>query len=297
MFKLAPCVELNNGQNMPVVGLGTWQSQKSQVEHAVMEAIDIGFRLFDTAFVYENEKEIGRAINAKIAAGVIARGDIFVITKLAGMHHKPQLVERACRDSLAKLSLDYIDQYLIQFPVGEGFVDYVDTWKAMENLVDLGLTKGIGVSNFNAKQIDRILQTCRIRPVVNQVECHPGFNQKKLIEFCRERNIIIVAYSPLGRPIPQEKWPPFVYDKTVIDLAKRYHKTSIQVCLNYLLHLGAVVIPKTVKRERLLENFYCFDFQLNEDDIKVMDSYHTGQRLITFPGAHNHKFYPFHDNY
>uniref|UniRef100_A0A1B0BE41 NADP-dependent oxidoreductase domain-containing protein n=1 Tax=Glossina palpalis gambiensis TaxID=67801 RepID=A0A1B0BE41_9MUSC len=231
MSNLAPSVQLNNGQRMPTVGLGTWQALKDQAERAVTDAIDIGYRLIDTAFVYGNEREIGRAINRKIAAGIIKREDIFVTTKLDSRHHTPKLVERACRESLLKLSLDYVDQYLIHFPVGEGFVDYMDTWKAMEKLVDVGLAKGIGLSNFNAKQIDRILENCRIRPVVNQVECHPGFNQKKLIEFCRKRNITIVAYSPLGRPIPAEKWPPFLNDKTVQDIAKNHHKTPVQIPL------------------------------------------------------------------
>lgn len=297
MSNLAPCVNLSNGQKMPVVGLGTWQLQKNEAREAVKKAIDVGYRLIDTAYVYENEKEIGRAINEKIATGVIKREDLFVITKLDSRHHKPILVERACRESLLKLSLDYVDQYLIHFPVGEGFVDYMDTWKAMENLVDLGLAKGIGLSNFNAKQIDRILKNCRIRPVVNQVECHPGFNQKKLIEFCRQRNIVIVAYSPLGRPISAEKWPPYLYDETVQNVAKCHCKTPVQVCLNYLLHLGVIVIPKSVNPDRITENFRCFDFELNPDELKIMDDYHTGERLITFPGMCNHKFYPFHDEY
>ncbi|KAI9583223.1 hypothetical protein GQX74_012440 [Glossina fuscipes] len=289
MSNLAPSVQLNNGQRMPTVGLGTWQALKDQAERAVTDAIDIGYRLIDTAFVYGNEREIGRAINRKIAAGIIKREDIFVTTKLDSRHHTPKLVERACRESLLKLSLDYVDQYLIHFPVGEGFVDYLDTWKAMEKLVDVGLAKGIGLSNFNAKQIDRILENCRIRPVVNQVECHPGFNQKKLIEFCRKRNITIVAYSPLGRPIPAEKWPPFLNDKIVQDIAKNHSKTPVQVCLNYLLHLGAIVIPKSVNRDRIAENFRCFDFQLNPDELKIMDDYDTGERLITFPVRDNEK--------
>uniref|UniRef100_A0A1A9WEI7 NADP-dependent oxidoreductase domain-containing protein n=1 Tax=Glossina brevipalpis TaxID=37001 RepID=A0A1A9WEI7_9MUSC len=297
MSKTAPSIELSNGQKMPAVGLGTWQSKNKEAEQAVLNAIDIGYRHIDTAYIYENEKEIGRAINAKIAAGVIAREDIFVVTKLAGMHHKPKLVEAACRDSLTKLSLNYVDQYLIHFPVGDGFVDYVDTWKAMENLVDLGLVKGIGLSNFNAKQIDRILKICRIQPVVNQVECHPGFNQKKLIDFCRERNIVIVAYSPLARPRPETKWPPFMYDETAQKLAQHYSRTPAQICLNYLLQLNVAVIPKSVKRERIEENFNCFDFRLSTNDIEIMDGYNTGERLIPFYGSRNHKFYPFHDEY
>ncbi|XP_059225402.1 aldo-keto reductase family 1 member B1-like [Stomoxys calcitrans] len=306
-IKLAPTIELSNGQQMPVVGLGTWCSYDNDAEKAVKDAIDIGYRHIDTAFVYENEHEVGRAIKAKIAEGKIKREDMFVVTKLGGIHHDPELVEHACRKSLNNLDLGYIDLYLMHFPVAQAYkgdenvhgtgqftdTDYVDTWKAMEKLVDLGLVKGIGLSNFNSQQTERVLQNCRIRPVVNQVECHPAFNQKKLIEFSRQRQIVITAYAPLARPRPAQKWPAFLYDETAQSLAKRYNRTTAQISLRYLIQLGVIVIPKSVRKERIAENFNCFDFELSSDDMKVMERYNSGRRLIPFTGMSHHKYFPF----
>ncbi|XP_059225422.1 aldo-keto reductase family 1 member B1-like [Stomoxys calcitrans] len=305
--KVAPCIELNNGQKMPVVGLGTWRSYENEAEQAVKDAIDIGHRHIDTAFVYQNEHEVGRAVNAKIAEGKIKREDIFVVTKLGGIHHDPKLVEHACRQSLKNLNLGYIDLYLIHFPVAQAYsgdenvrgtgeltdTDYLDTWKAMESLVDLGLVKGIGLSNFNSQQTDRVLQSCRIRPLVNQVECHPALNQKKLIEFSRQHQIVITAYCPLARPKPEQQWPAFLYDETAKDLAKRYNRTPAQICLRYLIQLGTIVIPKSVKKERIAENFDCFDFELSSADMDLMDGYNNGTRLVPFTAMSHHKYFPF----
>lgn len=305
--KLAPCIELSNGQKMPVVGLGTWRSYENEADQAVRDAIDVGYRHIDTAFVYENEHEVGRAIKAKIAEGKIKREDMFVVTKLGGIHHEPKLVEHACRKSLSNLDLDYIDMYLMHFPVAQEYqgdenvhgsgqltdTDYLDTWKAMEELVDLGLVKGIGLSNFNSEQTERVLQHCRIRPLVNQVECHPALNQKKLIEFSRQRQIVITAYAPLARPKPDQQWPAFLYDETAKDLAKRYNRTPAQICLRYLIQLGAIVIPKSVRKERIAENFDCFDFELSPADMELMDRYNTNQRLIPFTAMRQHKYFPF----
>lgn len=307
MTKFAPCVKLYNGQEMPVVGLGTYRSYDNKAEQAVKDAIDVGYRHIDTAFVYENEHEVGRAVRSKMAEGKIKREDVFITTKLGGIHHDPQLVEHACRKSLSNLCLDYIDLYLMHFPVGQIYAgdenvhgsselsdtDYLDTWKAMEKLVDLGLVKGIGLSNFNAEQTERILQNCRHRPLVNQVECNPAFNQKKLIEFSRERQIVITAYSPLGRPQPDRHWPPFLYGQTARELAKRYNRTPAQICLRYLIKLGCVVIPKSVKKSRIAENFDCFDFELSAEDMQLMDGYQTGRRLIHFTAMQHHKYFPF----
>ncbi|XP_073813981.1 aldo-keto reductase family 1 member B1 [Musca autumnalis] len=309
--KFAPCIELSNGQKMPVVGLGTWRSYENEAEQAVKDAIDIGYRHIDTAFVYENEHEVGRAIKAKIAEGKIKREDMFVVTKLGGIHHDPEIVEHACRKSLSNLDMDYIDLYLMHFPVGQVYkgdenvhgsgelsdTDYVDTWKAMEKLVDLGLVKGLGISNFNAEQTERILQNCRIRPVVNQVECHPAFNQNKLIEFSRQKQIVITAYAPLARPKPAQKWPAFLYDDNAQQLAKRYNRTPAQICLRYLIQLGTVVIPKSVHKERIAENFDCFDFELSPEDMQLMDGYNSNSRLIPFTAMSHHKYFPFNTEF
>ncbi|XP_037946115.1 1,5-anhydro-D-fructose reductase-like [Teleopsis dalmanni] len=309
MPKLIPTVKLNNGQHMPSIGFGTWRSNESDAERSVKDAIDIGYRHIDTAFMYENEHEVGSAINAKLAEGVIKREDIFVVTKLAGVHHNPDIVEHACRTSLKNLNLSYIDQYLIHFPVGQEYVsddnlsgpvsnvDYVDTWQAMEKLVDLGLVRGIGLSNFNSDQIQRVLDIARIKPVVNQVECHPGFNQKKLIEFCKRNNIVVTAYCPLARPKPAQQWPPFLYDGTAQKLAEKYGKTSAQICLRYLIQIGTIPIPKSVSKNRIAENYDVFDFKLTEEDIGIMDQYHNGLRTVTYSGLSQHKYFPFNTEF
>lgn len=305
--QMAPKIQLNNGQQMPILGIGTWRSYESDAEKACKYALDCGYRHIDTAFVYENEVEVGRAIRTKITEGLIRREDVFVVTKLGGIHHDPKLVQHACQLSLNNLDIGYIDLYLMHFPVGQVYhgdsdvhgsgqltdVDYLDTWKEMEKLVDTGKVRGIGLSNFNSEQIDRVLKNCRIRPVVNQVECHPAFNQKKLIKFCQERNIVVTAYCPLARPQPENRWPAFIYDATAEAMARKYKKTPAQICLRYLIQIGTVPIPKSVSKHRIEENFGVFDFELDEDDVKVMDQYNTDKRMIPFSGMRHHKYYPF----
>ncbi|XP_030385406.1 1,5-anhydro-D-fructose reductase isoform X1 [Scaptodrosophila lebanonensis] len=313
-LKLAPTVKLNNGYEMPVLGLGTYESKNNEGEKAVKHAIDIGYRHIDTAYFYQNEAEIGKAIRDKIAEGVVKREDIFLVTKLWNIHHEADRVEGACRKQLALFGLDYIDLYLMHLPVGYKFVseevllpkdekdvlqlsdvDYLDTYKAMEKLVKLGLVRSIGVSNFNSEQIQRILDNCEIKPVTNQVECSPALNQKPLTAFCKERGITLTAYSPLGRPAPAEQKPEFIYSPKTQAIAKKYGKTAPQIVLRYLVELGVIPIPKSSNVSRITENFDIFDFELSAEDRAVLDSFHTGVRLVPFNliKPQNHKYYPF----
>ncbi|XP_055383580.1 aldo-keto reductase family 1 member B1-like [Condylostylus longicornis] len=291
-LKLAPKVKLNDGNEMPVLGLGTWRSYENDAEFSVKCAIDCGYRHIDTAYVYENEAEVGRAVRAKIQEGVVKREDLFIVTKLASHHHDPNVVEKACRESLSNLQLDYVDLYLIHFPVGMDF-DYLDTWKAMEKLVPLGLTKSIGISNFNSEQTKRIVENCTIKPVTNQVECHPGFNQQKLIDFSKKYDIIITAYCPLARPKPEMKLPSFLFDEKTEAIASKHGKTATQVVLRYLIQHGVVPIPKSVNPQRIKQNFDVFDFELNSDEMKVMDSFNTKHRTIPFSQLRTAKHFPF----
>ena len=312
--KLAPTVKLNNGYEMPVLGLGTYESKNNDGEIAVKHAIDVGYRHIDTAYFYQNETEIGKAIRDKIAEGVVKREEIFLVTKLWNIYHEPQRVEGACRKQLKLLGLDYIDLYLMHIPVGYQYVDeetllpkneagvlqlsdvdYVDTYKAMEKLVTLGLVRSIGVSNFNSEQIRRVLDNCEIKPVTNQVECSPALNQKKLTKFCQENGMTLTAYSPLGRPKPAEQTPAFYYSNKTQIIANKYGKTPAQVVLRYLVDIGAIPIPKSTNPERIAENFNIFDFELSPEDIEVMDSFNTGERLVPFNliKSQNHKYWPF----
>jgi len=247
---------------------------------------------------------------------LLKRKEIFVTTKLWNIHHEPELVERACRKSLENLKLDCIDLYLMHTPIGYKYteneellpkdadgnflfsdVDYLDTWKEMEKLVGLGLVKSIGVSNFNSEQITRILENCSIKPVVNQVECNTTLNQKKLIEFCKARDIVIMAYSPMTRPHYYEKDrslpKPAILDERVKEIGQKYNKTAAQVVLRYLYQNGTVPIPKSSNETRIIENISIFGFQLSNEEVQFMDGFNTGLRTVPFNACKSHKYYMF----
>ncbi|CAD7083074.1 unnamed protein product [Hermetia illucens] len=316
VLAVVPKVKLNDGSEMPVLGLGTYLAKDDEVQKAVSHAIDVGYRHIDTALYYRNEADIGEVIREKIKQGVVKREDLFIVTKLWNSYHDPERVEYACRKSLENLGLDYIDLYLMHHPVGYIYVDdnnlrptysdeklmlndvdYLDTYKAMEKLVKKGLTKSIGVSNFNKEQLERIIQFCKIRPVTNQVECNPGINQKKLIKYCRDHGITVTAYAPLGRPIAKEKIPTFLFDDIILSIANKHKKTPAQVILRYLIDINTIPIPKSTNPERIEENIKLFDFKLNNDEIELIDSLNTGNRLYQFPLMQDHKYYPFKAEY
>lgn len=163
----------------------------------------------------------------------------------------------------------------------------------MESLVDQGLVKSIGISNFNSQQIERVLSIARIKPVVNQVECSPTINQRKLIKFCKQRDIVVMGYSPLGHPNPYARTPPFLFDERVHAIARKHDKAPAQVGLRYLIELGAVPIPKSSNKTRIQENVDVFDFSLDEDDHKVMDAFNTGERLVAMYDARKSPHWPY----
>lgn len=311
-----PKVKLNNGLEIPIFGLGTWKSKPGQVTQAVKDAIDIGYRHIDCAFIYGNEKEVGIAITDKISEGKVTRDDLFITSKLWNTFHKPDLVEDAFKESLSNLGLQYLDLYLIHWPLGYkendalfptndqkqiafSFVDYIDTWKAMENLVEKGLIKSIGLSNFNKKQIERILSVAKILPVNNQVECHPYLNQKRLIEFCKSKNIAVTAYSPLGspdRPWAQPEDPKLLDDAKLKDVASKYGKTPAQVVLRYQVQRGVITIPKSVTKSRIEENFAIFDFELKPEDMSYIDTFDCNGRLCPMQAGLSHPYHPFEND-
>ncbi|XP_018336718.1 1,5-anhydro-D-fructose reductase isoform X2 [Agrilus planipennis] len=308
---MSKTLKLNNGRDMPVIGLGTYKGGKETAQ-AVKDAIDAGYRHFDCAWFYGNEADVGEGIREKIKEGVIKREDVFITSKLWCNFMAKDKVVPMCKKSLKEFQLDYLDLFLIHWPfafkedasywpVGqcpEAFsdVDFTETWEGMEECVRQGLTKSIGISNFNSQQISRLLESAKIKPVCNQVECNPNVNQKKLIKFCAEKNIVIVGYCPLGRVenagIPGYPYPT-ILDKHVLAIGQKYNKTPAQVVLNYLVSLGIAVIPKSITKSRIIENINIFDFKLDEEDVAYLDSLNKNDRICHFPEFQDHKNYPF----
>ncbi|XP_008200953.2 aldo-keto reductase family 1 member B1 [Tribolium castaneum] len=309
---MSKTLKLNNGLEIPVVGLGTYKSGKGEVKRAVSDAIDAGYRHFDCAWFYGNEDEVGVALNEKIKQGVVKREDLFVTSKLWNNFHARDKVVPMCKETLSSLKLSYIDLYLVHWPFGfkesaslwpinEGEaafsdIDYLETWQGMEECVRLGLTKSIGVSNFNEEQIERLIKNCKIKPVVNQVEVNPNLNQKKLIDFCKKHDIVVTGYCPLGRSeyagtpgFPE----PTIFDPKVIEMGKKYKKTPAQIVLNYLVSLGISVVPKSVTKSRIIENIDIFDFKLDAGDVAYLDSCNKNQRVCPLSEFSAHKYYSF----
>ncbi|KAF2897978.1 hypothetical protein ILUMI_08199 [Ignelater luminosus] len=310
-FKI-PKITLNNKLSIPVLGLGTWKAKSKEVIKAVTTAIDLGYRHIDCALVYENEPDVGKAIQSKIKDKVIGRNDLFITGKLWNTFHRPDLVEDAIKTSLCNLKLDYLDLYLIHWPMayreGHGLfpmfrnkalhshVHYNATWKAMEELVRKGYTKSIGVSNFNVKQLDDVLRCACIKPVTNQVECHPYLNQERLLNYCKANQIILTAYSPLGspdRPWANTNDPILLEDKKILCMAKRFSKTPAQILLRYQIDRGNVVIPKSVTPSRIKENMEIFDFSFTCKEIQQLNALNCGRRYVALAGDSNHPHYPF----
>lgn len=313
MASPVPKVKLNNGLEIPIFGLGTWKSKPGEVTIAVEAAIDAGYRHIDCAHVYQNEKEVGAGIKNRIGAGVVKREDLWITSKLWNTFHLPNLVEPALKQTLEDLGLEYLDLYLIHwpqaykegkdlFPADENgktlYSDapFTETWKAMEELVNKGLTKSIGVSNFNSQQLEQVLKICKIKPVTNQVECHPYLNQRKLSDFCKKNDVTITAYSPLGSPDRPWAKPGDVQlleDEKLKKLAEKYKKTPAQILLRYQVDRGHIVIPKSVTKSRIEENIKIFDFKLSAEDIAYIDSFDCNGRVCHLDWVKDHKDYPF----
>nr|XP_038951953.1 aldo-keto reductase family 1, member C12-like 1 isoform X1 [Rattus norvegicus] len=291
------CVKLNDGHFIPALGFGTSipnEVPKSKSLEAVHLAIDAGYHHIDTASAYQIEEEIGQAIQSKIKAGVVKREDMFITTKLWCTCFRPELVKPALEKSLKNLQLDYADLYIMHYPV---------PMKMLEKCKDAGLVKSIGVSNFNHKQLERLLNKpgLKYKPVCNQVECHLYMNQSKLLDYCKSKDIVLVAYGALGTQRYKE-WvdqnsPVLLDDPVLCDVAKKNKRSPALIALRYLVQREVVPLAQSFKENEMRENLQVFEFQLSPEDMKTLDGLNKNFRYLSAEFLAGHPEYPFSEEY
>jgi methylglyoxal/glyoxal reductase len=263
-------VLLHNGVKMPYFGLGVYKVEEgNEVIDSVKTALEVGYRAIDTAALYENEEGVGKAIKES----GIPREEIFVTTKVWNTDHGYEKTLKAFDKSISKLGLDYVDLYLIHWP---GKDTFIDTWRALEKLYRDGRVRAIGVSNFKPHHLQTLMEHSEEKPVINQVELHPYFQQKELREFCKQHDIVVEAWSPLGRGQVLD-------DPVLAEIGKKYGKTPAQVTLRWHLQNDIVIIPKSVTPSRIKENADIFDFELTAEDMEQIDQLDKNTRLFKDP--------------
>ncbi len=271
-------ISLNDSNAIPQLGLGVWKADGGQeVEQAVLHALSAGYRLIDTAMVYQNEDGVGRAI----AQSGIDRQELFITTKLWNSDQGADKVRPALLASLERLKLDYVDLYLIHWPMPARGL-YVETWKELIKLQSEGLIKTIGVSNFNIEHLEELKKHTSVLPAVNQVELHPYFQQRELREYCHANSIRVESWSPIGGSTGD-----LLNNDTLQELAAKYGKSPAQVVIRWHLQHGLIVIPKSTNQSRIQENIDVFDFELSSEHMVLIDSLETGKRFGPDPASMN----------
>lgn len=294
-------LQYGNGDRMPILGLGTWKSAPGEVYEAVKTAIALGYRHIDCAHIYGNEAEIGQALSEAIGEGVVTREKLWITSKLWNDSHSPADVRPALETTLSNLKLDYLDLYLIHWPValkkGSGFpltpeklvsldtLPIADTWKAMESLVDSGLCRHIGVSNFSVSKLKALLESACLKPEMNQIELHPYLQQTTMLEFCQQNSIHLTAYSPLGsrdRPdsLKAESEPVLLDDAAISTMAEKYGVSPAQILIAWAIHRGTAVIPKSVNPDRIKQNLAAADVALTAEDMEAIAALDRNRRYV-----------------
>ena len=269
-------LKMNDNCKIPVVGLGTWKSEPGETtSQAVLDSLEAGYRHIDTARAYDNETDVGRAVNDS----GLPREDLFITTKLWNQHQGYEEAIEACEKSLNRLNCDYIDLYLIHWPLRE---KRNHSWKAFIELRDKGLCKSIGVSNFTIEHLAEIEAKFGILPAVNQVEFHPYHYQKELLDYCNSKNIIIEAYSPLVHAKRMD-------EPKLGAISEELGKTPAQILIRWSIQRGMVVLPKSVNKSRIIENFSVFDFDIPDSMMKKLDE--LDESFVTCWDPHNPPHY------
>jgi alcohol dehydrogenase (NADP+) len=291
-----------NGESMPMLGLGTWKSSAGVVYEAVIEALKLGYRHIDCAPIYGNEPEVGQALAEAFSRGIVARDQVWITSKLWNNAHFPEDVRPAMEKTLTDLGLDYLDLFLMHWPIAyrqgvlyhKSAADFVpleelpiiDTWRKMEELFDDGLCRHLGVSNFSTVKLKALKKDARIQPEMNQIELHPYLQQPQMLDFCEKQGVFLTGYAPLGssdRPdrLKIDNEPILLEDPKIAQIAERHQATPAQVVLSWALHRGTAVIPKSVRPERLNENLTASEISLTEEEILEIASLNRDRRYIT----------------
>ncbi|MCW2900873.1 MAG: oxidoreductase [Streptosporangiaceae bacterium] len=265
-----PTLKLTNGASIPRLGLGTWPMSEHEAEVAVAQAIEIGYRLFDTAYAYGNEKGVGRGLRAT----AVPREELFVTTKLNGEWHGVQAAQEAFQTSADRLGVDYVDMYLIHWPLPQQDT-YVEAWKGLAKLLEDGRVRAIGLSNFKPSHIDRVLADTGVMPDVNQIELNPTLTRDETRAYDAAHGIATQSWSPIGRG------GDLLSEPVVTGLAERYGKSPAQIVLRWHMDLDLITVPKSANPERMKENIEIFDFALTEDEVKAITALDQGEAAAT----------------
>ncbi|MDD3338478.1 MAG: aldo/keto reductase [Lachnospiraceae bacterium] len=270
MSEIKTTITLNTGAEMPLLGLGVYKATgENEVEQAIVNAADIGYRLIDTASVYKNEEGVGIGIRSS----KVSRKDLFVTTKVWNNAQRVGDIEGAFNRSLERLKLDYVDLYLIHWPVPGC---YMDTWHEMEQIYRSGRAKAIGVSNFSMLNLAELAENSQIVPAVNQIEFHPLWNRSELVEYCQTRGIAVQAYAPLARGA-------YLDNPVLQPIAEKYNRSTAQIGLRWSIQKGVAVIPKSTRVDRILSNSQIFDFSLSPEEMSLIDNLNEDYRSSGIP--------------